>query len=113
MEYDDLRALSAELGRPISTLYVLDPYNDPFYIGPRRRERAEWFAQIWHALNIPIGYHYRRIHYRMISQPQPLPFYAGGVYENTEKCWTALNTTARDAVALGVVPLDAFVDRRN
>src|SRR5262249_16192285 len=112
MEYEDLRALSEELGRPISTLIVLDQYNDPFYIGPRRLERAEWFARIWDDLHIPNGWHYRRIHYRMISQDPLLPFYLGGVYENTMECWTALNTAARDAVALGLIPLDAFVDRR-
>jgi len=92
---------------------VLDYYNDPFYIGPRRQERAEWFAQIWHALDIPVGYHYRRIHYRMISQNPPVRHYNGGVYLNTFECWQDLNNTARDAAHLGRVPLDAFVDRRN
>lgn len=113
MNYDQIRALSEELGRPISTLIVLDQYNDPFYIGPRRKERAEWFAQIWHDLKIPIGWHYRRIHYRMISQDPPLRFHPEGVYQNTMECWVALNNAARDAVYLGLVPLDAFVDRRN
>src|SRR5215469_14529058 len=108
MEYDDLRALSEELGRPISTLYVLDSYNDPFYIGPRREEATQWFTDIYRDLVIPIGWHYRRIHYRMISQDPPLSFHLGGVYENTMECWSALNTAARDAVALGLIPLDAF-----
>lgn len=107
MNYDQIRALSEELGRPISTLIVLDQYNDPFYIGPRRKERAEWFAQIWHDLKIPIGWHYRRIHYRMISQDPPLRFHPEGVYQNTMECWVALNNAARDAVYLGLVPLES------
>jgi hypothetical protein len=113
MDYDALKALAVELDRPVGTLYVLDSWNDPFYITPARQIRAEWFAQIWHDLNIPVGYHYRRIHYRLISQSEAITFFKGGTYLNTDKCWDELNGAARDGVHLGLVPLDAYVDRRN
>jgi len=86
---------------------------EPLQNTPLRERRARWFADIYRDLDIPSGWHYRRIHYRMISQDPPLPFHQGGVYQNTMECWSALNTAARDAVALGLIPLDAFVDRRN
>ena len=110
-----LKEYSTRLRRPVSTLYVLADYNDPFYIGGIRERvvAAEWFARIWRQLDIPVGYHYRRIHYRMISQEPKLPFYKGGVYQNFNEHWGALNPAARDGVALGLLPLDAFVDRRN
>ena len=108
-----LQDFSKRLGRPVGTLYVMDAWTDPFYIGEVRKAGAEWFAQIWRDLGIPLGYHYRRIHYKMISQDPPLAFWKGGNYQNTEMHWYELNIAARDAVALGFIPLDAFVDRRN
>jgi hypothetical protein len=108
-----LQDFSKALRRPVSTLYVMDAWADPFYVGDIRAKGAKWFARIWHDLGIPLGYHYRRIHYKMISQDTPIPFWRGGNYENTEKHWNELNIAARDAVALGLIPLDAFVDRRN
>jgi hypothetical protein len=112
-DYDALKRLSIELRRPVGTLYALSPQNDPFYIGPSRQAWAEWFADIWRSFDIPVGYHYRRIHYRLVSSASPVALLGGGVYLNTEQCWDNLNMAARDAVALGLVPLDAFVDRRN
>jgi hypothetical protein len=108
-----LHDFSRRLRRPVSTLYVLDGYADPFYIGDERRTGAEWFARIWHDLGIPPGYHLRRIHYRLISQDPPLAFWKGGLYLNTAYHWDGLGNASRDAVALGLIPLDAFVDRRN
>jgi hypothetical protein len=117
-----LKDFSDRLGRPVSTLYVLDGWTDPFYIGEVRAKGAQWFARIWRDLGIPLGYHYRRIHYKMISQDPPLPFFmdvdskhfrAGEPYLNTDAHWNALNNACKDAVALGLIPLDAFSDARN
>src|SRR6516165_589812 len=121
MDYGEIRDLAKELNRPIGTLFVLDGYNDPFNIGSLRYERAEWFAQLWHSLHIPPGWHYRRIHYLLISQSNPVRMLADDqhlkgmspTYVNTNVCWTYLGNAAKDAVHLGLVPLDAFVDRRN
>jgi hypothetical protein len=44
-DYDALKALSEELGRPVKTLIALSPQNDPFFAGlPASRAAAEWFA---------------------------------------------------------------------
>ena len=39
--------------------------------------------------------------------------YLGPIYINTDMCWTYLNNAAKDAAHLGLVPLNAFTDRRN
>lgn len=49
----------------------------------------------------------------MISQATPLAFWDGGPYENIERHWRELNNACRDAVALGLIPLDSFSDQRN
>ena len=113
MDYDEIHDLAHDLNRPVGTLYVLDQWNDPFYIGAPRYDRAKWFADLWHGLHIPIGWHYRRIHYFLISQEVPVGYFKGGSYQNFFEHWTELNGAARDAVHLGLVPLNAFVDRRN
>jgi hypothetical protein len=109
----ELKALAAELGRPVSTLYALAPANDPFYIGPARAADAEWFAAEWHRLAIPGGWHYRRIHYVFVSQAVLILMLDGTPYENTLECWAVLCNAARDAVALDLVPQNAFSDHRN
>ena len=76
---------------------------------PRRQSRAEWFAEIWHRLEIPVGWHYRRIHYKLISTVSPLPFWRGGDYENTEKCWRELNNAAKDAAGRLLVAAAALL----
>jgi len=38
---------------------------------------------------------------------------SGLPYENTLECWADLCEAARDAIALELVPQDAFVDHRN
>jgi hypothetical protein len=120
VDYDELKDLAVELDRPVKTLFVLDDWNDPFYITPARITRAEWVAEIWRNLNIPLGYHYRRIHYRMISQNPPLPFFNRpkarihvATYQNTDQCWDELEGALRDAVYLDLIPLNAFTDMRN
>ncbi len=42
----NLHALAKELRRPVSTLYVLTPQNDPFHVIPSRLRDAEWFAEL-------------------------------------------------------------------
>jgi predicted nucleic acid-binding Zn ribbon protein len=113
VNYKEIKELAKELGRPIETLIALAPSNDPFYIGPPRTAAAEWFAGIWHRLGISTGYHYRRIHYLLVSQPEPIKMLGGTPYENNLECWFYLCLAARDAIALELVPQNAFVDNRN
>jgi hypothetical protein len=59
------------------------------------------------------GHHLRRIHYQLVSAASPIAMVNGKPYENTDGCWQALCAAAADARHLGLVPIDALVDRRN
>jgi hypothetical protein len=114
LDYDDLKELGKELGRPVSALYALAADNDPFAIGERRRAGAKWFHdKVWKLLKPGEGIHLRRLHYRLISQAKPIKMSDGTPFENTERCWIALGSTSKDARSLDLVPAEYFVDRRN
>src|ERR1700736_3004691 len=102
--------LSKALGRPIETLLALAPNNDPFYFQPNRIAAAQWFADLFARTGLTSA-HYRRVHYVLVSTQPKMP--DGKLYENTKECWAMLCTAARDAIATGFVPADAFVDNRN
>jgi hypothetical protein len=112
-DYEGLKALAKELNRPASTLIALAAVNDPFYIGLARQRNAEWFAAIWNRFGLGSGIHVRRIHYRIISQSSPVQMPDGTPFENTKGCAQVLGDASRDARYLGLVPIEAFVDRRN
>ncbi len=68
-EYEDIKKLAREVGCKVTDLTVLASGNDPFYAGvPYRRERAEWFAELWDRFGFQHGVHLRRIHYVLVSQ---------------------------------------------
>ena len=110
--YEGLKALAQELGRPASTLFALAPQNDPFYVTPAQQAAAAWFAGLWQDHGAP-GSHLRRIHYRLVSQTAIVRMLDGKAYENTEECWKGLCSASTAARHLGLVPADALVDRRN
>lgn len=111
--YEELKELAEELGRPSTTLYVLTTQNDPFYIIPSREAEAEWFAKIWQQFNCQPGTHNRRVHYLLISQERPVLTPNGKPYENTLECFTLLNGASRDARYLDLVSMRDVDDRRN
>jgi hypothetical protein len=114
LTYDDLKTLAADLGCPVRELYALAAQNDPFFAGsPGRRQAAEWFADLWQKLAIRNGVHQRRIHYQLVSQRKPIRLWDGMPYHNTIECWTALGKASVAARYLDLVPVGAFVDRRN
>ena len=114
INYNSLIALGKKLARPTSTLLALAPNNDPFYAGrPGRWLLADWFAALWEEFEFGAGTHLRRVHYRLVSQANPVSWPDGKPYENTDYCWNRLIWAARDARCLGLVPVEDFIDRRN
>ena len=113
-DYGAINVLAKELDRPVSSLIVLSPNNDPFYAGmPSRQADAEWFAEIWERFGFSAGVHLRRIHYLLISQLTPVMMRSGTPYENTTECSAKLNEAAKSARNLRLVDPANFVDRRN
>jgi len=114
-DYDDLKRLSVDLGRPLSTLIALSPANDPFYAAlPSNREQAEWFAGLWQGYAVGCARHIRRAHYVLQAQPHGSVLMRDGApYENTESCWAALAQASKHARYLELVDPDALIDRRN
>lgn len=115
--YEWIKRLKKATGRNIPDLVALDPDNDPFSAGSKSHvERAEWFAEIYYRLGFdrtPGGAHLRAIHYRLISQDPPLPYYNGEPYQNTATHWAGLALAGKYARYLGLVDMTAFIDRRN
>ena len=113
-DYQGLKRLKSKTRRNVSELLVLKDDNDPFYAGaPRRRELAEWFAELWNQFGFGAGIHVRRIHYRIISQASPILLPSGEPYVNIDGCYRKLIWAARDARYLGLVPNAHFIDQRN
>jgi hypothetical protein len=118
---DDLKALAKERGCRIDKMLVLSTSTDPFYADlPARRAQAEWFARLWAEFSFAAGTHLRRVHYVLVSQKIPILLpdseklnRKDQPYANTEECWGYLVQYSAYARHLGLVPADAFVDRRN
>jgi hypothetical protein len=113
LNYAAVKALAGKLGRPMATMVAQSLDLDPFMADRpgRRLDHAKWFAALWERLELPHGVHMRRIHYRLvvtlgIKWPNGRPF------RNTQRDWKRLCTSGADARYLGLVPIDAFVDRR-
>jgi len=111
----DISVLARAAGVSQADLLALAPQNDPFALHQKaRRRKAEWFAEIFERFGFEAGIHIRRVHYRVISQDNPILRPDNGLaYENTTCCWALMVNASRDARYLGLVPGDAFIDRRN
>jgi len=114
MDYEAIKRLAKETGRPVTDLVALAAQNDPFYQGtPGQREKGEWFAEIyrrqgWDSMRI----HLRMCHYQILSLGLMQPG-GGRPYENTEQCWDMLNVASKAARYLGLVDMANFDDARN
>jgi hypothetical protein len=126
LNYDTLKALGERLCRPVATLLVQDASADPFYADlPMRLLRAQWFKEVWGRLDIRPGAHLRRIHYRLVAEPIPLPRVIRwrdadsgeqletSTYLNNRNCWIFLGDAATDARYLGLIPIEHIADQRN
>ena len=116
-DYQSLKQLAKQIGRPVKDLVALSVGNDPFYAEvPHRRKEAEWFADIWDQFSFPHGIHLRRIHYTLLSKAKdgaPIITPTGKPYQNTDNDWSMLDRASLSARYLDMIPLDALVDRRN
>src|SRR5260370_1930965 len=99
--------------RPAHTLIAMAAKNDPFFIRPHRRRKAEWFAELWreHCQHRP-NMHIRGIHYVLISL-KDRPNREGSIllYENTDDCFNEVVEASRDARLLDLVPIDRINDQ--
>jgi hypothetical protein len=85
--YETIKALAKARGVRIPDLLVRAHQNDPFYAGsPAQIEKAAWFLHRWRAMGYAgqSGIHLRRIHYRMVSQAEPVLMPDGNaIHEHT------------------------------
>jgi hypothetical protein len=110
--YQDIKAMASDEGIRVTELLALAPQNDPYYTGaPATVRMAEWFRDLWQQFGYTGGVHLRRVHYQVVSTEALLP--DGKPYENTMECWNFLCNAGKYARYLGMVPAEAFVDRRN
>jgi hypothetical protein len=98
----------------VPDLLALHRNNDPFFCGSPAQERdAEWFTALIARYSFAVAFHLRRVHYRVVSEREPVAMPNGEPYENTEKCWNFLCKAGTAARTLGLVDSRLFVDRRN
>ena len=126
-----LKTLKKQLGvSKKEDLLALAPNNDPFNYDTEAKKRdAEWFAERWQASGFTeqTGVHLRKLHYRLVAKGEntvPLPRSVTFEDENGEKgstdfyanydaVWNYLAAAGAQARYWGLVPPEAFVDRRN
>ena len=116
IDYDDIKQMAVDEGRPIKTLIALAPANDPFYAGcPAPKAQGEWFAALYNRFMSGVArFHIRRIHYLLISQPRGTVLnIKGEPYENIESDYNDLGNASQYARYLRLVPIEDFEDRRN
>jgi hypothetical protein len=114
MDYQSIKDLAVELGRPVTELLALTPQNDPFYAGtPNDLAMAQWFTAIWRDAGYSGGVHLRRIHYWTVSQDPPRRMPSGENYQNTDKCWKYLCQASKVARYLGMVNISDIADNKN
>ena len=116
IDYDDIKQMSKDEGRPMKTLIALAPCNDPFYAGcPGPKAQAEWFADLYERFMSGVArFHIRRIHYVLVSQPSGTVLnLKGEPYENVDSDYNDLGNASQYARYLHLVPIEDFEDRRN
>ena len=112
-DYKSIKAAAKNKGITVPDLLALSPNNDPFYCGTASDwEKANWFMDVWNKAGFTEGVHLRRVHYRLVSDPDSKK-YDGKPYENTDLDWSHLCEAGCKARYLGLIDPAKFVDRRN
>jgi hypothetical protein len=110
---DAVNDLARRLGVRQRDVLALSADNDPFLAGrPSHLIQARWFAALWQQFEYTHGVHLRRVHYRLVSQPDPR-LWDGSEYLNIEEHWQMLCSAGRYARYLHYIPADTFEDHRN
>jgi hypothetical protein len=114
-DQDELKRLAKTLHRPLKNLLALSHANDPYNLWQSSRVAgAHWFAALWHGLlGQQARLHDRRIHYRLVSQEEPVALPDGRPFLNTHGCWEGLCDAVRDARYHNLIPSGVIIDRRN
>ena len=100
-------------GRSIEQYLALNRRNDPFYVGTASHYRqARWVGWVYRLAGSPVPVHVRRLHYVAASRldvrrPDGKP------YMNSARDWDLMHHACKYARYLGVIPFEAFEDRRN
>jgi hypothetical protein len=111
--YEEICRMAKRARQPIPRLLALARQNDPFFVGSHAQQaQARWFASLWRQAGFSSGVHLRRVHYRILSNPE-LRRHDGAPYENTDACWGYLCQAAKYARYLSLVTADSFIDQRN
>lgn len=110
MNYNYIKALAKERECSIKDLLALSDVNDPFYIRPADKARAEWVAMIWHQEYVkPI--HPRGFYYKIIDLGLIMPDKTE--YINSHHCWMYLQDGIKYARLLGLIDWDNVLDEKN
>ncbi|MAG93706.1 MAG: hypothetical protein CMJ48_08150 [Planctomycetaceae bacterium] len=111
---DALKQMAKSFGVAKQDLLVLAPANDPFNSGTATNVvMAEWFAGLLDEHDLPPGKHLRRHHYLLSTLDEPVNMPDGKPYENTDSCWSYLQTASSHARYQGLVDPSQFRDQRN
>src|SRR5258706_8310412 len=110
MDYEAIKALAKERGISPMQLIAMSGNHDPFYMGkPAERVAARWFGALFRHFGFTQGVHLRRIHYRLVSQPEPVRlWFKGTPYGNNLNSWSNLVVASSYARWLGEVGLHAL-----
>ncbi|MBK1621713.1 hypothetical protein CKO42_25655 [Lamprobacter modestohalophilus] len=112
--YETLRQMATEAGVRVPDLLAMHRSNDPFYCGsPAQVEQARWFVALIDRYSFAYAFHLRRVHYRIVSEREPVSMVDGRPYQNTERCWSYLCNAGKAARTLGLLDARRFVDQRN
>jgi len=108
-----LKRLSRIHGQPIENYLALSRRNDPFYVGTAAHYRqARWVGWVYRLAGSPVPVYVRRLHYLAasrldVSRPD------GRAYTNSPRDWDLMHHACKYARYLGLIPFEAFEDRRN
>lgn len=113
MNYQKIKGYAKALGQAIKDLIVLGDSNDPFYCGsPNHWKWANWLGEYWRQPTMSNCSHLRALHYKLVSQSEPVIMPDGEPYLNTNQCWKKLGNAMKWARYLGIVDLESLDDRR-